>query len=185
MNCTLTRVAAAAQHCGLKTRESRRQVFLRARMRAGGVPVDVCIRNISSHGMLLQAAAPPLRGTYVEIFYPRRTIVARVVWTNDRRFGVQTREWIDVNALIGDAAPSVSRSAPTSVGMSALTPSSVGPTLADVQQRREQSQRLSSVLEFGFVVAFGSAAALFAASTIHEQLAATFQNVTTHLQKAN
>ena len=42
-----------------KPRETRQKVVLPARMRAGAGAVDVCIRDVSSRGMLIQAGVPP------------------------------------------------------------------------------------------------------------------------------
>lgn len=61
-------------------------------MRVEGRWTDVCIRDISSRGLLVQAAVAPVRGDYIEIFRADRAIVGRVVWNKDRRFGVQTQD---------------------------------------------------------------------------------------------
>lgn len=103
-----------------KRKEDRVKVLLRVRMRAGGLPTDACIRDISSRGLLVQTAAPPSRGTTIELNGPFRPIVARVVWTSDGRFGVRTQDIIDVSALLsgkldrrqGGERRSVPRSAP-------------------------------------------------------------------------
>lgn len=171
---------SAVQNSGLKARETRRQLLMRVRMRADGAPVDVCIRNISSRGMLLQASAPPPRGTYVEIICPFHTIVARVVWTKDRRFGVQTRLPMDVGAVIGDAAPVNARAlkSPPPVTLASWTEQR---PISDIQRRLDRSRRLSSALEFGFFLVLSAAAAAFTADIIYEFLAGTFQTITRHL----
>ena len=81
-------------------REDRRKVLIRAQLCAGGPQIDVCIRDVSSRGLLAQASQPPPRGTYVELFHGSAEVVGRVVWRKDRRFGVQSRERINVAALI-------------------------------------------------------------------------------------
>ena len=166
------------QSSGLKARETRRQLVMRARMRADGAPVDVCIRNISSRGMLLQASAPPPRGTYVEIICPFHTIVARVVWAKDRRFGVQTRLPMDVGAVVGDTARRASKSPPSPVTLASWAEQR---PISDIQRRLDRSRRLSSAMEFGFFLVLSAAAAAFTANIIYEFLTGTFQTVTRHL----
>jgi hypothetical protein len=85
----------------LKLREERAKVVLRAKMDAGGLPVDVCIRDVSSFGMMLQAASPPPRGTYVEIETDRDSVVGRVIWAGDRKFGIKTRDRINLARMLG------------------------------------------------------------------------------------
>ena len=88
---------------GGRTRAAeRRKVLIRARLRAGNARLEVCIRDISPRGMLLQAAAPPRRGTFVEVSVGGFSIVGRVQWTKERRFGITTRDTIPVGTLAGD-----------------------------------------------------------------------------------
>ena len=168
------------QNSGLKARETRRQLIMRAQMRADGAPVDVCIRNISSRGMLLQASTPPPRGAYVEIICPFHTIVARVIWAKDRRFGVYTRLPIDVSAVIGDAEPAISRASKSPPPIALASWAEQRP-INDIQRRLDRSRRLSSALEFGFFIVLSAAAAAFTANIIYEFLAGTFQTITGHL----
>jgi hypothetical protein len=94
----------------LKLREERRKVLIRARMRRGGVWSDVCIVNIASRGLGLQAANPPERGDYVEICRGVHVVIGRVVWSSERRFGVQTQGTIPIMSIVNEpdcsAAPS-------------------------------------------------------------------------------
>lgn len=157
-------------------------MLIQARMRVDGKWVDVRIRNVSSRGLLVQSAAPPPRGSYVEIFKARHTIVARVVWSNDQRFGIHTRERLDVGALVGEAAkagtaspearpPSERRSDPRRL------------TGAQVSQRLERSRRISNAIEFGALVACGAIAAVITVSTVYETLSRPFQKVSSSLLK--
>jgi hypothetical protein len=96
----------------LKAREEREKVVLRARMRADGPPVDVCIRDISSFGMMLQAGSPPSRGTYVEIETAHEIVVGRVIWTRERKFGIKTRDRITLSRMRGRAVLDAAAGAP-------------------------------------------------------------------------
>jgi hypothetical protein len=131
--------------------------------------------------MLLQAVVPPACGTYVEICYPPHTIVGRVIWTNDRRFGVHTRDAIEVGAIAGDVAAAGSPAAQGAARLSPLGPKSERQSVAELHQRFERSRQFSSAFEFGTFVVFGAGAALIAAGILYEHLTATFASVTTHL----
>lgn len=93
---------AAIQRRTWSPREPRLRCALKAHMRVDGSSVDIKIRNISCRGMLIQAESPPKPGARVEIKCPNKTVAAKVVWVSHRRFGVQTDEAMDINAIMGD-----------------------------------------------------------------------------------
>lgn len=75
-------------------------------MRSGARWGDVCIVNISSRGLGLQAAQAPERGTYIEVRKGMHVIVARVAWSDRyHRFGVCAQERLCADTLVNDAAP--------------------------------------------------------------------------------
>ena len=86
----------------MRAREQRRKVLIQAKIRAGGLPVDACIRDISTKGLMIQAKVPPPRGTYVEIVTASHTIVGRVVWGRDMRFGISTRDKLHIDMIVGE-----------------------------------------------------------------------------------
>jgi hypothetical protein len=88
-------------------REPRRKVMIRAMMRAEGPRADVCVRDISSRGLMIQANSPPPRGTYVDIDCAGHQIVGIVVWRRGHRFGVNSCERIDVPALARQLPPGI------------------------------------------------------------------------------
>lgn len=69
-------------------REPRTKDLIRASMRAGGPRAEICIRDISRRGLLVQAPRVPSRGTIVEIALPGYSFAGQVVWAKDRRFGI-------------------------------------------------------------------------------------------------
>lgn len=83
-----------------RRREHRHKVLIRARMRAGAFPVDVCISNVSSRGICAITATPPPRGTYVELTDTPLPIVGQVVWSSSRRFGIAVQDSIDLSRLM-------------------------------------------------------------------------------------
>lgn len=164
-------------------REPRRKVFVKARIRIGGRWGDVCVRDISSRGLLLQARSAPPRGTYIEVRRGRHTIVARVVWTSDERFGVQAQDRISIDGFVSEQDLStldfskVSESQPGFERRSSPRTSE-----AQLGQRAEQSRRLSSVLQFGVLTGLGAFAATIAFDIVGQTLSAPLGALSTTLQ---
>jgi hypothetical protein len=84
----------------VKRREARQKVLINIRMRAGSEATEACIRDISSMGVLVQTSDPPQRGSFVELIGAGPPIVARVVWSNEGRFGAELRDRVDIPALL-------------------------------------------------------------------------------------
>ena len=144
-----------------RRREHRHKVLIRTRMRAGGLPVDVCISNVSSRGVCAITASPPPRGTYVELTDTAFTIVGQVVWSSNRRFGIAVQESIDLRRLVahqqgaGDA-PSQAAAQPRAKKASA------GSELS-----REEGQKM----QFLVVAIAAAAATLLIGQLVYTQLA--------------
>jgi hypothetical protein len=93
----------------LKPRENREKVMVRARMRVDASWHDVCILNVSLHGLGIQTAQPPKRGSYVEIRRGSHLIVARTAWSKGHRAGLRSQDAIFIQPLLREqAAPSPS-----------------------------------------------------------------------------
>jgi len=129
-------------------REPRRKVLIRASMRAGGPRTDICIRDISPRGIMAQAAAPPPRGTYVDLDCSGHQIVGLVIWRRERRFGIQTRERINVAALASRIAPEIL--APRRAGGRPSQPGAM-------HARGGSSRALAGRLEFALIAVFAAA----------------------------
>ena len=120
---------------------------------------DVCILNISSRGMQLQAARPPERGSFVEIRRGPHVIIGCVAWTKQHRFGIRSQDVLFVDAIVaepGDDEAQRSRPAYTPVDQRARprTP------------RRDSSRLIGRAFEFACLgcVAAGGAIALYGAA---------------------
>lgn len=84
----------------MKNREARTAIVMPARMRTDSGWHDATIRNVSSHGAMLQTCGrAPDRGTYIELRRDTLVFVGRIVWSTANRCGVATRERIDLCAL--------------------------------------------------------------------------------------
>jgi len=161
---------------GMVHRAPRHKVLIRARMRAGGPQMDVCIRDVSARGMLVQADYAPAPRSYVEILLDGQSIAGRVIWAKERRFGVATREQIDISAVQrGAKATLVAAERPRLPGTRAAP--------ANVQHSLERNRRVAKALQFGVLVAAGAVAAVAAAATVHGSLAGTFQAVADQLRR--
>ena len=71
-------------------------------MRSAAFWDDVCILNLSLHGLGIQTATPPARGTYVEIRRGSNVVVARVAWAKGHRAGLRSQDPIFIDALLSD-----------------------------------------------------------------------------------
>ena len=91
----------------MKPRENRQKVMIKARMLSDASWHDICILNCSLHGLGIQAAKAPPRGSYVEVRRGHLTIVARVAWSKGHRAGLRSQDPIFVSALASstDRAP--------------------------------------------------------------------------------
>jgi hypothetical protein len=85
---------------GQKPRELRRRVMVPARVRHGGSWADACILNISSRGLLVHSGRPIPRGTDIEIWRGDHVIVARVVWGEGGRTGLQAHERLPIDEIM-------------------------------------------------------------------------------------
>jgi hypothetical protein len=157
-----------------KPREPRQKVVLPAKMRSGAAQVDVCIRDVSSRGMLLQAGTPPPRGTYVEILRPGYAIVARVVWAREHRFGVLARERISLASVLDRRSairPGPSLLPPLNQGARGRRRSPPAPPDA------ERSRARSAFFQFAALVLAAGTVAILLARLVYDHLAGMFEAV--------
>jgi hypothetical protein len=162
----------------MKPRDARLKVLIRARVLSGSGWSDACVRDISRRGMLIQASAPPVRGSYVEVRWQARSVVGRVVWVNDTRFGLQTRDALNVAAITsGITSPAQTAEGierPLSRRLSGRD-ARAGAALSAAQARH-----ISSAMQYWF---FGGAVAIASAvlaGAVLESLS-SFQTIAWHL----
>lgn len=84
--------------------------MLKARMRSDATWKDVCIVNMSLHGLGIQTADPPARGAYVEVRRGPHVIVARIAWTKGHRAGLRAQDPIFISAVLRDEPAAVTSS---------------------------------------------------------------------------
>jgi hypothetical protein len=154
-------------------REHRRKVLIRGKMRAGGPQTEICIRDLSSRGLMAQAHAAPARGAYVEIIVADQPIVGRVVWAKDRRFGIRTNDPLNVLALIHRIPAAPSRALPSS------RPRRTVPAAA--RQGASSSRALGNIMQFALIAAFAVALGAALVNATYQVISSPFENVSVHL----
>jgi len=159
----------------VKPREDRQKVMIKARMRSGASWQDVCILNVSLHGLGLQMAKPPERGSYVEICRGNQTIIARVAWSKGHRVGLRSQDTIFIRALIND-----NTTAPQ-------------PQIAyghEIERRRaprralpahDRSRLVSRSIQFALAAVAAAALAITASATLTQALAAPLSQISVAL----
>jgi hypothetical protein len=134
----------------LKTREDRKRVVIKARMRTDEGWDDVVIRNLSSRGVGLQSKRPPQRGNYVEIYRLDQRLIGRVAWSNGPDFGIVLRDRIAVESLVaGQSATDGSCGAGVERRMVARDHQRRTLT---IDERAEQSQLLSKTINLVAII---------------------------------
>jgi hypothetical protein len=135
-------------------REPRQATATPARLNSNGRWQDVCIRNISSRGMMIEAQNPPARGHYLEVRRGAHVIVGRVVWSTGYWVGVVTQDELEVAAVLADAKVPA-----RAVKRSELVERRRAPRHDD---RHERSRTVGRAIEYGSFLALGAAAAMLA-----------------------
>lgn len=166
--------ASPYSNAGPTHRGPRRKVLVRARMRGHGAPVDVCVRDVSARGMLVQAASPPPRGAFVELSGGGLPIVGQVVWAKDRRFGVSTRETLYPDHFVEDFG---NPNAPYR-GASAATRTRAGWRATRRSGGYDGSRAAGSLMQYAAAVLLFAAAAGGIGWVLHDTLMSTVRSVT-------
>jgi hypothetical protein len=164
----------------VKPREPRRNVMLTARMRHGEAWSDACILNISSRGLLLHAADPPSRGTFIEVRRGAYVIVARVIWAKTDRFGVCAQDRLAIDALVANKPSSnqpLGRADGTNVERRAR------PRSDRLEWRYSRSREKGQALQFACVVGLGLGLAACAYEAVTETLSKPLSLVSRQLAK--
>jgi hypothetical protein len=146
-----------------RPRELRRRVVMPARLRSSGGWTDACILNISSHGLMIHSSRAGPQGSVVELWRGDHVIVARVMWQDGARAGLQTDERLaveDILSLSGSAAMS-------------LTAPQAASTDRRAQPRNEPDRRRQQgrMVEFVGVVLIGCTLAASAYGMVAQALA--------------
>ena len=158
----------------MKPREERQKVMVKARMRCDAKWNDVCILNLSLHGLGIQTSEPPSRGTYVEICRGTQSIIARVVWAKGHRAGLRSQDAIFIRALVNDNAAPAPR-------LGAGQPVERRRTPRAAPQKHDRSRLAGRAMEFACLALFAGALAMAAFGAVEQALAAPMSQISSAL----
>lgn len=133
-----------------------------ARLRSSSGWTDACILNISSRGLMIHSSRAGPQGSTVELWRGDHVIVARVIWHDGARAGLQTDERLaveDILSLSSSAAMTLTPSPPASGDRRARP--------RDESDRRKQQGRM---IEFFGVVLIGGTLAATAYGMVAQAL---------------
>jgi hypothetical protein len=144
-----------------RPRELRRRVVLPARMRHGGSWSDACILNVSSRGLLIHTSRQAPAGTEVELRRGDHVIVARIVWRDGAKVGLESEDRVPIEDIM-------------TLGQSRAFQLTAGPVPFERRKapRAHDHQRLRGrIMEFAGVVAVGASLAGAALILVEEAFA--------------
>ena len=82
--------------------------MLPARLRAGAQWSDTCILNVSSHGLMIHSARAGPVNSLVELRRGEYVIIARVVWSEGARVGLQAADRLPLDEIVSaEGAPAL------------------------------------------------------------------------------
>jgi hypothetical protein len=145
-----------------RPRELRRRVVMPARLRSISGWTDACILNISSRGLLIHSARTGPEGSKVELWRGEHVIVARVVWQDGSRAGLQAEDRLPVDEIL-------SLNAATGL---ILTAADHSPSNAPPRERRRKDRRSQGrAIEFVGVVVIACSLAATAYDMVEQAFA--------------
>lgn len=156
--------------------------MIAARMRDGNAWSDANILNISSRGLMLHAATPPSRGTYVEVRRGAHVIVGRVIWTKADRFGVRAQDRLAIDSLVANDSPNRQ---PANDHGGAAAERRARPRLERLEWRHAQSREKGRALQFACIAGFGFILAACAYEAVTETLSRPLSDVSIQLGNAS
>jgi hypothetical protein len=143
--------------------------MVKARMRNGVAWRDVCIINISAHGIGIQSAEPPERGAYVEICRGTQSVIARVAWSKGHRAGLRSQDAIFIRAFLNDNAAPAPRAAQGQPVERRRAPRTT--------QKHDRSRLAGRLMEFACLALFAGALAVMAFGAVEQALAAPLSRI--------
>jgi hypothetical protein len=112
-------------------------------MRLGVAWSDACILNISSRGLMIRASRPVPQGSMVELRRGDHVIIARVVWREGAKAGLQAEDCLPVEDIL-------------TLSQAAAIQVAAGPSYPIAERRRQprshdQSRLRARVMEFASI----------------------------------
>jgi hypothetical protein len=154
-------------------------VLIPARLKQDAGWFDICIRDISPKGLLVQGASPPRRGSYVEIRRGVHVIVAKVAWAKDQQFGLTTQDIVPVDALIH--RPDAAGFGRSQAASNDAQPERRAAPRVSSEQAAARSRHISAMIQYGFAIMFALACAVALVGFVQDSLHRSLGTVTTAL----
>lgn len=154
--------------------------MLAARLRLGDAWSDANILNMSSRGLLLHAAKPPSRGTYIEVRRGAHVIVGRVMWANADRFGVLTQDRLAIDSLIANTS---TNRPPANATGGAIIERRAQPRSERLEWRYAESRDKGRALQFACIAGLAFILAACAYETVRETLSQPLSIVSAQLSR--
>ena len=173
---SLANTLAERVRTGFLPREPRIRVHVPARMCIEGTWIDITILNISSRGLMARTDKVPAARSYVEIRRGAAAIVGKVVWQDDRHFGIRTQDRIGV-AMLSDLGAASTRQHDPVIERRAQP----RPGQRDPGEAFERNRQKAAMLQFAVLTAGGFAGALAIGAIVMEGLATPLAAVASHL----
>lgn len=152
---------ATSTRTRLKSREPRRRVLLKARLRTRAGWGDACILNVSPGGLMIHSNRPASQGSTIELWHGELMIVADVVWRNGLRAGLRAQDPVPVEDIV------------TLAQSSTLQPTASWP--AEDRRKRlrthDDSRLRSRAIEFASIAAVSAVLATAGFSMVEQALA--------------
>jgi len=139
--------------------------MIKARMRVGSGWRDACILDLSSRGLMIQANNPPAGGSYLELRRGRHVIIARVMWSRDRRCGLRAQDELPTEAIIAEPDQTTGPLIVAGKGRR-VSPAARAPRITD----HERSRCRSRAWEFASLALVGVAFATLAYGAVANAL---------------
>jgi hypothetical protein len=160
-------MAAWGSAGGERPREERISVVIPSRMRVNNSWSDVCIRNISTRGLLVAVTDPPPPGSYVEIRRGTQIIVARTVWARGNYLGLRSQEKLPVQRIIAEPRLTKRPSVAVADGVVDRRADSRHAAPADIAAR---SRRFASMAQYVLFASLAIGVSGWAATSVYAML---------------
>ncbi|MEO1968401.1 MAG: hypothetical protein ABGW87_06775 [Sphingomonadaceae bacterium] len=161
-----------------KPRATRQAIWLAARLRDEAGWNDVVIANVSPRGMMLKCERPPARGAFIEIRHKGFCAIGKVIWRDQGRCGIFTRDTIDVESLLGRPQPKIDQvSKALKADRRALIRRVPAPELADA------SKRAAKILDWAAIALIAVVAAMALAHEVSSMLDASAGKIVAELDR--
>ena len=155
------------------SRDDRKTVRIKVRVRTDSGWTDATVHNVSNHGLMLHSLRPLRTNEFIEVARGPNHIVGRVVWSDGAGCGLRTQDQVDIASLLGQPiAPGAAHERRQRERAEAR------PTRAcTIEEQVQSSRALGQSFERVLILIVGAAVSLFAADSAYQTLASPLHEV--------